>query len=349
MALIALPLTLLGAAAPQTVRPDNAAIIYNPGNGDFSGFRIVVGRNGEAWATDAAGNESGHLSPSLTQAFFADLAAVPLAQQPARACPSSDPNVAGTSIWLNAGSNPSASTQSIPNPDCALDPSVTRLFDDALAIEHALYVSAYRTRTPNGSTSNVAAGMTPAYSSTSNSTAAAATSYATAGNVTAGGTMGSRAASTYGAGTFASQGYSGVSTAAFGGAHANTTYFSLSGGSSPSDFTTSTNSGMSGLSAYGNSPDATAPAGLVGGTYTNFKFGNAGQFTNPNLAGSFSNSDFRTSMGVNQGGLNSSAFKSPDFRNSFGVNGGLNNSGLSSGNTSFGGLSGTISSSQLGR
>ena len=339
--LLALPVALLGAAAPQTVSPDNAAIIYNPGNGDFSGFRIMVERNGDAWATDAAGNEAGQLSPSLTQTLFADLEAVPLAQQPVRACPSSDPNVAGTSIWLNAG-NRNASIQQPSSPVCALDPRITKLFDDAIAIEHALFVSAYRTRTPNGSTSNVVAGTTPAHGATSNA-ASGATSYAAPG-----GTIGSRAPSGFTAGTFSTRGYTGIAASALNSTHANTTYFVQNRGVEVSNLAPYTSYGLTGLSTYGSAPDTSAPAGLIGGTFSGtVKFGNLNQFQNPNFVNGFSNSNFRTSMGFSQGGnLNGSAFNSSGLRSSFSANA----PGLSTGSlTSNGSLNGSIGNGQLGQ
>lgn len=146
-----LPLALLGAAAPPARAPDNAVIIYNPGNGDFTGFRIVVDRSGNAWANDGAGNEAGQLPPYLTQALFADLAAVPVSQQPARACPTSQPGIGGTSVWFNAGLNVNPNATRTSGADCVADPHIAKLFGDVVQIQRVLFVNAYRSRSLGGS------------------------------------------------------------------------------------------------------------------------------------------------------------------------------------------------------
>ena len=72
----ALAVTLLGASSiPTLPMSKSAAMIYNPGNGDYSGFRIVVEPNGKAMAVDAAGRASNELNSDVAQRFFDDLSA----------------------------------------------------------------------------------------------------------------------------------------------------------------------------------------------------------------------------------------------------------------------------------
>ena len=145
--MVGLLLAVAGTArASADSTPNGAAIIYNPGNGDFTGFRIVVARDGQAWASDGAGAGVSQLPAALSQELFADLAAVPLSQQPARSCPSDQPETSGTSIWVNSAFNRNSHVQRNAGLNCAADARILKLFDDAVAIERALYVHAYRTR-----------------------------------------------------------------------------------------------------------------------------------------------------------------------------------------------------------
>ncbi|HXN09493.1 MAG TPA: hypothetical protein VN860_07495, partial [Candidatus Acidoferrales bacterium] len=77
------------AAAPAPTIAHNAAMISNPGNGDYAGFRILVEPSGKAAAVDGAGRAASELQPDIVQAFFADLAAAgPLDKLPTGDCAS---------------------------------------------------------------------------------------------------------------------------------------------------------------------------------------------------------------------------------------------------------------------
>jgi hypothetical protein len=147
VALTALAVAIMGASpSAVTPVPKNAVVIYNPGNGDYTGFRIVVEADGQANAIDAAGSASKYLQSDVVDRFFNDLsAATPLAQPPGERCPVKAESSA-TGVEINAavvinwrGRNWSALT-------CGSDMRLARLIADATAIQHALYVQAYRER-----------------------------------------------------------------------------------------------------------------------------------------------------------------------------------------------------------
>src|SRR5215469_6710980 len=76
----ALAIALLGASpVPQLPVPKGAATIYDPGSGDYSGFRIVVQPDGHAVAVDGAGRSSLDLQTDVSDRFFADLQRASLA------------------------------------------------------------------------------------------------------------------------------------------------------------------------------------------------------------------------------------------------------------------------------
>jgi hypothetical protein len=311
----ALPFVLLGASAPRVEAPDNAAIIYNPGNGDFTGFRIVVQRDGTAWATDGAGSSTGQLSPVLTQAFFTDLAAIPIAQQPVRACPSAQPGLDGMSIWLNAGLNRNANVQRSSTPDCAANPLLARLFDDAVAIQHALYVNAYRTRSLDNSATNATmasvpvAGTTPVYrvGSVSASVAGSTAAYqAPAGAYQPAAAYQAPAAGAYYANRFE------VGTPYAAGGLSQTTF-----GSQPQGFSNSQAIGH--FNGGGFHMDRfSAGSFSTGNSFHNQSFGSSGGLS------SNGNTSFSRGGGVSQGSSlgNNSTFSSSSFGSSGAFNGG---------------------------
>ena len=297
VAVAALPFALLGGAPPSIQAPDNAVIIYNPGNGDFTGFRIVVDRNGNAWASDGAGNEAGHLALPLTQALFADLAAVPLAEQPVYACPSSQPGIGGTSVWLNKALNRNANLRRSSGAECGGDQRTDRIFLDVVQIQHALFVSAYRSRSNNGYAPALGA-TTPVYGEVSSyvgpsnyvpdNSASSAAPYAT------------RSVVNYGSGSLDAGSYSFGRTALGGGRIAGgELHFESFGNSSGllhSDLNGNRfiNSGFSGGERFSN------------GGFSNGGFNNGGRFDNgghlsPNM--SLSN-EGKFNSGNRSGGLN---------------------------------------------
>jgi len=93
-----LPLALFGALkVPQLPVPSVAVEIFNPGNSDFAGFRIVVDRSGKAWSIDGAGRGRALLQQNVVDAFFSDVAAAkPLGALPKQGCATSatDPSTA---------------------------------------------------------------------------------------------------------------------------------------------------------------------------------------------------------------------------------------------------------------
>jgi len=148
-AVAALPFALLGAGSiPQLRIPTNAVLIHNPGNGDYTGFSIVVEPNGAAWSIDGAGRGQGQLQSDVAQALFRDLsAASPLQQLPARSCPNAPGGLTTTSVGANAAIILTWKGQRSPDLSCSDDPRAQKLLFDATTIQRALYVQAYRVRT----------------------------------------------------------------------------------------------------------------------------------------------------------------------------------------------------------
>lgn len=137
-ALAGLALLLGGFTLPPLPVPKEAAVIYNPGNVAFTGFRIVVQPSGTTASADATGKMNGQLPASLASTFFADLAAAtPLSKLPTVLCDST-PNAAKSIIISWHGDRS-------PDLGCAGSPQGAALFADAQAIARQLYVAAYRT------------------------------------------------------------------------------------------------------------------------------------------------------------------------------------------------------------
>jgi hypothetical protein len=151
-AISALAIALLGASnvpnapnVPNLPIPTNGAMIYNPGTGDYSGFRIVVAPDGRAIAIDGAGHTATQLQSDVVAKFFSDLAAAgQLGQLSARPC-SADVN-APTTVEVNSSITITWKGQHSPALTCATDGPSQNLLLDATQIEHALYVQAYRSR-----------------------------------------------------------------------------------------------------------------------------------------------------------------------------------------------------------
>jgi hypothetical protein len=127
--------------------PKGAAMIFNPGNGDYSGFRIVVEPDGHAMAVDAAGRATDELRSDVAQRFFDDLAAAAGSEQSADKSCSSAPELATTTVQVNAAASIAWNGRHWSDLSCATDARVSKLSTDAKAIEQALYVQAYRERT----------------------------------------------------------------------------------------------------------------------------------------------------------------------------------------------------------
>lgn len=146
LAISALAIALLGASSvPNLPLPANGAMIYNPGTGDFSGYRIVVTPDGRAISIDGAGHASTQLQNDVVTKFFDDLgSAGSLSQLSAKPC-NADVN-APTTVEVNAAITISWKGQHSPALTCATDPTAQRLLLDATQIQHALYVQAYRRR-----------------------------------------------------------------------------------------------------------------------------------------------------------------------------------------------------------
>lgn len=145
-------IVLLGASAPssqfvpQLPMPKGAAMIYNAGNGDFAGYRIVVTPAGQAAAIDGAGRSTSELQGSVADQFFNDLAtAGPLDKLPAGDCASRTTSAA-TTVEVNAAVTITWNGQRTPSLTCVTDAAAVRLLLDATTIQHALYVQAYRKR-----------------------------------------------------------------------------------------------------------------------------------------------------------------------------------------------------------
>lgn len=134
------------ALVPQISMPKGAAMIYNPGNGDYAGYRIVVTPTGEAAAIDGAGRTKNELQNRIATQFFSDLAAAgPLDKLPAGDCAAKTAGAA-TTVEVNAAVVISWNGQETPPLSCVTDPAAVRLLLDATTIQHALYVQAYRKR-----------------------------------------------------------------------------------------------------------------------------------------------------------------------------------------------------------
>lgn len=148
LAISALAGVFLGASnVPTLPVPTNAATIYNPGSGDYAGFRIVVSPDGRAISIDGAGHSSAQLQSDVVEKFFNDLASVGSLQQlSAKPCTSSADDNSPTTVEVNASITISWKGQHSPALSCATDPRAQRLLLDATQIQHALYVQAYRTR-----------------------------------------------------------------------------------------------------------------------------------------------------------------------------------------------------------
>lgn len=147
VAVAALTVALMGASpSPAAPVPKDAVVIYNPGNGDYTGFRIVVEPSGQANAIDGAGQASKFLHADVVDRFFNDLsAAAPLAQPSGERC-RTKPETSDTGVEINTavvihwhGWNWSALT-------CASDARLVKLLADATTVQQALYVQAYRER-----------------------------------------------------------------------------------------------------------------------------------------------------------------------------------------------------------
>lgn len=135
----ALAIALLGASpVPQLPVPKGAATIYNPGSGDYSGFRIVVQRSGHAVAVDGAGRSTADLQNDISDRFFADLRNASVSKNPASQCSSAIPVTDDVTIkW---------SGKAWSGLSCATDAQLLELANDAKTIERALYVQTYRAR-----------------------------------------------------------------------------------------------------------------------------------------------------------------------------------------------------------
>lgn len=147
----ALGFFLLGAAnapgVPGLPLPGNAAMIFNPGTGDYSGFRIVVQPDGRAISIDGAGHGSSQLESDVVQKFFADLsAASPLSDLKSAPCSSSAGDNAPTTVEVNSAIVITFKGQQSAALSCVTDPRAQRLLLDATQIQHSLYVAAYRKR-----------------------------------------------------------------------------------------------------------------------------------------------------------------------------------------------------------
>jgi len=158
-----LAVTLLGAASvPSLPVPKGAAVILNPGNGDYSGFRIVVSPDGKAAAVDAAGRASNELSTSVAQQFFDDLSAAANASQSGKSCASGS-GLATTTVQINSAVSIAWNGRQWWGLECTSDARISKLAADANAIERALYVQAYRERTVVVYLGNSTGYATPAY------------------------------------------------------------------------------------------------------------------------------------------------------------------------------------------
>lgn len=149
LAVSSLAFALVGATSvPNLPLPSNAAMIFNPGSGDFAGFRIVVEPSGSAVAVDGAGRASSELQPDVVQKFFNDLAAAgPLSALSSGSCGSATPDTQTTTVEVNSAVVVTWRGQRSPALTCVSDPRAVKILLDATEIQHALYVQAYRKRT----------------------------------------------------------------------------------------------------------------------------------------------------------------------------------------------------------
>jgi len=137
----ALAIVLLGASpVPQLPVPKGAATIYDPGGGDYSGFRIVIQPDGHAVSIDGAGRSTLDLRNDISDRFFADLrSASSAAKNPTAQC-STDAMPVSDDVTIKW------SGRAWSGLSCATDAQLLALATDAKAIERALYVQTYRAR-----------------------------------------------------------------------------------------------------------------------------------------------------------------------------------------------------------
>lgn len=136
-----LAIGLLGASpVPQLPVPKGAATIYDPGNADASGFRIVVQPDGHAVSVDGAGRSTLDLQNDISDRFFADLASASSASKnPTPQCATGATPV-GDDVTIKWNGKAWSGLR------CATDTQLLALATDAKAIERALYVQTYRAR-----------------------------------------------------------------------------------------------------------------------------------------------------------------------------------------------------------
>jgi len=106
-AVSALAIQFIGAArVPDLPMSAAGAMIYNPGGGDYSGFRIVIEPSGRARAVDGAGQATSELQSDLVAQFFDDLRAIgPLVKLPSQPCATNQSDAATTTVELNAANH----------------------------------------------------------------------------------------------------------------------------------------------------------------------------------------------------------------------------------------------------
>jgi hypothetical protein len=143
-----LPLALLGALkVPPLPVPNGAVEIFNSGNSDFAGFRIVVDRSGKAWSIDGAGRGRAVLQQNVVDALFSDVtAAKPLRALPTQSCATNATDASTAAMAANAAIMVIAGGERSPDLRCSNDPRAAALLADAQTIQRALYVQAYRVR-----------------------------------------------------------------------------------------------------------------------------------------------------------------------------------------------------------
>lgn len=147
IAIAALACVLMGAAVPAKSAPSQNVTISNPGFADYNGFRIVVAPSGQATAVDAAGSASLLLRSDLSQPLFDDLAAARAAGVASKSCSAPLSGLATTTVQINQMIDVAWNGQRWTSLECASEPSLQRVLQDAMAIRSALYVQAYRKRT----------------------------------------------------------------------------------------------------------------------------------------------------------------------------------------------------------
>ena len=143
-----LPFALMATVkVPAIPVPAGAVEIYNAGNAEFAGFRIVVTRSGAAWSIDGAGRGRTTISPTVTSSLFADVtAAQPLSKLPAQACSNAATDPATAQISANTAVAVIFDGDRSPILQCSSDPRSSSLLGDVQTVQHALYVQAYRIR-----------------------------------------------------------------------------------------------------------------------------------------------------------------------------------------------------------